>query len=166
MKKVVAIVFALCLLMAGSCRHSTPASPDVRQIDNSKYELVNKQLNVTGVGESRNHQQAHSKSRAAALDSAVVFLRESITAIAEQRGLRPISVEEFQLANTHVIDQHTTAYNNEKNVRIYRSTQTLSIDIEPLLKVLYDNLGAGADYSWYMFLRDMDYQIESKNNKQ
>ena len=152
--------------MAASCRHSTPASSNVQQTDNTEYELVNKQLNVTGVGESRNHQQAHTKSRTAALDSAVVFLRESITAIAEKHGFQPVTIEELQLTNTRVIDQRTTAYNNEKGVRIYRSTQTLSIEIEPLLKDIYDNLGASADYGWYMFLRDMDYQLDLKNNKQ
>lgn len=37
-------------------------------IDNSDYTLTNKQLYVSGVGESRNQQQARNKSRAAALD--------------------------------------------------------------------------------------------------
>ena len=152
--------------MAASCHHSSPVLSNAQQLDNSEYVLVNKQLNVTGVGESRNHQQARTKSRTAALDSAVVFLRESITEIAGKRGFQPISIEELQLTNTHVIDQQTTAYNNEKGVRIYRSTHTLSIEIEPLLKDLYDNLGASADYGWYMFLRDMDYQLDIKNSKQ
>lgn len=60
--------------MAASCHHSELVSHNVPHIDNSEYELVNKQLSVTGVGESRNHQQAISKSRTAALDSAVTIL--------------------------------------------------------------------------------------------
>lgn len=155
-----------CLLTAASCRHSAPVSTVDQQIDNSEYELVNKQLSVTGVGESRNHQQAHAKSRTAALDSVVVFLRESITAVAEERGFQPVSIEGLQLTNTRVTDQRTTAYDNKEGVRIYRSTQTLSIEIEPLLKDLYDNLDASTDYGWYMFLRDMDHQIDFKSSKQ
>lgn len=155
-----------CLLTAASCRHSTHVSTDVQQIDNSDYDLVNKQLNVSGVGESRNHQHAYAKSRAAALDTALLILRESITAIAEERSFQPVTIKDFQFSNTRVIDQHTTAYDNEKGVRFYRSTQTLSIEIEPLLKDIYDNLGASTDYGWYMFLRDIDHQIDLKNNKQ
>lgn len=166
MKIIVNIVFTACLILAANCRNTANASPDVHQTDNTEYELVNKQFIVTGVGESRNHQQAHTESRAAALDSAMVLLRESITEIAKERGFCSFPIEEFQLANTRIIDQRTTTYNNENNVRIYRSTQTLSIEIEPLLKDLYDKFGANADYGWYMFLRDIDYQLELNNSKQ
>ena len=152
--------------MAASCHHSELVSPNVPHIDNSEYELVNKQLSVTGAGESRNHQQAISKSRTAALDSAVTILCESVNAITAKRGLKPVGIAELQLTNTRVTDQRTTAYDNNDGVRIYRSTQILSIEMEPLFKELYDNLGANADYGWYMFLRDIDYQLDLKNKKQ
>lgn len=135
-------------------------------IDNSDYTLTNKQLYVSGVGESRNQQQARNKSRAAALDSAVAILRESISAIAEERGFKSDTIETFQFSNTRVTAERTTAFTNNNGVRIYRHTQTLCIELEPLLKNLYDKLGTSVDYGWDMFLRDMDHQLDLKNNKQ
>jgi len=152
--------------MATSCRHSQTVPSNTSGIDNSEYVMANRSLLVTGVGESRNHQQAISKSRTSALDSAVTILRESVNTIAAERGFQPVSIEELQLTNTRVVDQHTTAYNNDNGIRIYRSTQTLCIDIESSLKDIFDKLGTSADYGWYMFLHDIDRHLDPKNSKQ
>ena len=127
-----------------------------------EYVLANTHLFVTGIGESRNQQQANVKSRTAALDSAMSVLRGAVVAIATERGFQPPPMDEFQFVNTKTIDRHTTAFDNDKGVRIYRNTQTLSIEIEPPLRDIFDQMDAGDDYNWYMFLRDIDRQLNLK----
>lgn len=152
--------------MEFGCRHVESAKTVLStEIDNNDYELVNKQIVVQGVGESRNQQQSYNKSRAAALDSAAAILREVVQAVAEERGFTVPSMKELLFANTRALDQKTTARNNEKGVRIYRSQQTLSVEVESPLRMIFEKLEINENYGWPMFLRDIDRYFDIKINK-
>lgn len=166
-KYIISFFVVACLCVVSGCKHVESAKMALEaELDNSEYQLVNKRIIVSGVGESRNQQQARNKSRAAALDSAAAILRESVQAIAAERGFAVIPIEDFQFANTQTMEQRTTTFNNDNGARVYRSYQTLSVEIETPLKEIFKKLGSNDDYKWFMFLRDMDRTIEQKAKKQ
>lgn len=164
-------VMAFCLLLAVGCKAPQPPveilpppiteHPNLPGIDNSEYELVNKQIVVHGMGDSQKQQIARDKSRQAALDTVVLILQDAVKHIAESRGFNAPAIDKLTIRNTKAVEEKTTAYNNDEGVRIYRSRQTLSIDAEPLLKEVYDKLEL--QYGWYAFLRDIDQQLNKRN---
>lgn len=162
MRYLFLLIILTSLLVCG-CKQPKPTTNPPSA--NVEYVLTNKQISVTGIGESRNQQQARNKSRTIALDSASAILRESIQSIAAERGFQIDSTSDFRFNNTVETFHRTTAFNNDKGVRIYRHTQTLSIEVEPPLRDIFEKIGAGTDYSWDMFLRDVDQQLEIIKNK-
>lgn len=168
MKKIFHVILLASLILSVGCKgHKDISSNNTKQpnteIDNSEYELENKTIIVHGVGDSRDQQMSRENSRSNALDSVEIILRESLQSISEMRGFNPPSTDNFNITNTRSIEEKTTAYNNDKGVRIYRNRQTLRIEIEPILKKLYDQINTKDNYNWYAFLRDIDQQLNKHN---
>lgn len=171
MKKILSVILLACLVIVAGCKGNKkvttePApseNPALSDIDNSEYELQNKQLIVNGLGDSRKQQMAREKSRTHALDTVVLILKESLSPIAEMRGFTSPATDNLDFRDTKTINEKTTAYNSDDGVRIYRSRQTLSVELEPLLKKLYEQIDKKESYGWYAFLRDIDQQLNKRN---
>ena len=158
------------LLLVGAltagCRHSQPVTAEAigQAINNSAYELVHTQLAVSAVGESRNHQMARDKSRAAALDSASAILAEATRAVADRRGMTPPALHGLRFVNTKTLAERTTATDRDDGTRLYRHYRTLAIEVEPLLDDIFGQLDPPDGYGRFAFLRDMDIQLDTTPN--
>lgn len=129
-------------------------------IDNSRYELRNKHLVIEITGESMDEQWARDICLSNAFDSLKVVISETVQFIIEKRGFDSISINNITVANTKTLKDNTTERQKHSGRTVYRNTQSLQFNIEPILQDLYQRIKSPKGYSRDAFYRDFDYLIE------
>lgn len=181
MKKV---TFIGSVLLCGMILFGNVANAQSEEIEIKEYCTIDQvqegdALHGRGIGESRNQQQARSKSRAAAIQELGENIQMNIKSFAKNfnSSVTVNDDEEFidvskslsqRIVNQNISGLKTvcekgTTYTNAKGVKMYKYYQLIAFDKNKMEKAIYDGLKeAGvlkAGYALKEFQQDFDKNL-------
>lgn len=131
-------------------------------IDNTKYDLKNSQIDLSGKGKSSDMERSRSQADLNANKKLKEVLDNTMSFIAEKRHLTPVSLKGLTVSNSSTVAEDL-GYEEKNGRYVYHTTMTLRFEVETILKDLYKKMKPSSDYSWFAFCRDFDFLMSTIN---